>query len=142
MEAKGDILVASNQPIQRSSGNPTVKEVNFKDYFSAMALVLKSNNPVLRDLGIQNDLKMQISVDPSSMEILANLEITGDNSVGVIGKVIKAMLAAANHIERIEDTYRQNRNSDAYPGSDSMEADSTIDTSGDYAYADSIALPA
>lgn len=142
MEAKGDILVASNQPIQRSSGNPTVKEVNFKDYFSAMALVLKSNNPVLRDLGIQKDLKMQISVDPSSMEILANLEITGDNSVGVIGKVIKAMLAAANHIERIEDTYRQNRNSDAYPGSDSMEADSTIDTSGDYAYADSIALPA
>lgn len=108
VEAKEDMLILSNHDIHSSNNNPTVEKVNFADKMAAMAITLDRNNPLMKDLNVDQDLTMSFSVEPESMEMNLNLTVDGgDSSVGVIGKVAKIILNLVQQSEKLERQWNE-----------------------------------
>ncbi len=98
--AKDDILVLSNHKIEKSD-NPVVDNIDFDNYIFASGVYLSKDNPLMKDLGVKNDVKMEITVGGKSLETNMTLEMEGESSTGIIEKIIKTVIGIAEESEKL-----------------------------------------
>lgn len=132
--SRGDLLIFSNHDIKESNGNPTVKAGGFDKANAVLALVLKKDNKLAKDLGLRRDIQAIFSCDVKGMEGTLKLSMDGDKSVGIIGKMAKEVLEVVNNANKIAEKYDAVSRiySDYYGYYDSY----------DYGYADTVASDA
>lgn len=132
--SRGDLLIFSNHDIKESNSNPTVKAGGFDKANAVLALVLKKDNKLAKDLGLRSDIQAIFSCDVKGMEGTLKLSMDGDKSVGIIGKMAKEVLEVVNNANKIAEKYDavSRRYSSYYGYYDSY----------DYDYADTVASDA
>ncbi len=133
LEAKDDILVLSNNKIKDDNNNPVVENVSFGNYIAAAGVYLSKDNPLMKDLKVKNDVKVAFTIDGQTLETTMTLEMDGDNSTGIIGKFVKAIISATEQIEKIMEERYAASNDDYYddgftPEPDMWEEPAVADT--------------
>lgn len=132
----GNFIAIANHDIKESNDNPLVKSSDLDDYLSVFCMGLTSDNKLMRDLYIKNNVKLTFGCKSGSLETNMVLEIDGDKDTGIIAKAAKIVLAIINHADDIEQKVKS-MNPNPYP---SWEADSdTVVAYEDYYDADSLA---
>ncbi len=126
IEAKEDVLILSNRQIKANNNNPVLKCMKLDGAWGVVGLMLAKSNPLMRDLGIDSDVQASISFDTKSMETTLSVVVNGDNSVGIIGKLLKAGVSISQRADQIEEKFFYSR----YGGSEWDDI---------YDYADTIA---
>ncbi len=101
-----DILVISNRPVSSVNTNAAVKSFPFNDYISAGVLDLPSDNPLMKQLGIDADVQISgVSLMPD-FESEMCLKITGS---GVKGGILARLADIIVTISESEDAYNRLR---------------------------------
>lgn len=92
-KAVGNFVVIANHAISTAANNEVVKEVPFKDYSSACALLLNKNNKLLKDLGIDSGFKAVIASGKSIGEMSLTVTVDGKQE-GFIANTASLIMAA------------------------------------------------
>ena len=126
LEAKDDVLILSNRPVKKHKDNATVQEVSFKDKLAAIGLVLPRTIPLMRDFGLENDAKMEMSFDAKEFEFSMEMALTGQESVGFIEKFVKSIQQIESRQDQLREKWQDERHRRLYetPDTDSMYSDS------------------
>lgn len=104
LEAKGDMLVLANHKIKNSNNNPTVKALSFDKGTAAMAIVLNKDNELMRQLGLENNALLKATFNYKTCTFDMTFTMDGDSSVGIIGKVAKAIVDLVDRGNELERT--------------------------------------
>lgn len=88
--AESDVLVLSNSKIESGNRNPVVKAIDFTSRFSALGLFLGNDNKIMKDLGLDNSLKAEISADASKSEGYIVVDVDGGKGSGLVEKLLYA----------------------------------------------------
>lgn len=95
------MLVISNRPIGKDNDNPCVAAMPFQNYSNASALVLKRDNPLMRDFGLDYNIFLTGYSDPATFESEGRLQIDGGGNEGVVAKIIKIIIAISKQSRSI-----------------------------------------
>lgn len=135
-EAKGNMLVLANHTIKEGNNNVAVKDVKWGNALGGMALVFEKNNALLKDLDVNSSLKIVTTFDKVG-EATAEIEMDGDDSVGILGKFAKTLISLAKTGEDLAKKFYQpsyaSYDSSAF---DSDYADSDYSSEPDYSYSE------
>lgn len=96
VEAKDNYLVLSNRPIKQYS-NAVLQDMSLKNKKSIAVLDMPKNNELLNDFGIEDHVKIVLSSDVKTKEVVMELEFGEPGKGGLLGKIIKT-------IENVEKT--------------------------------------
>ena len=91
----------ANHAISTEADNKVVKEVPFKDYSCACALLLDKNNKLLKDLGIDNGIKAVVASGKSIGEISLTVTVDGKQE-GFIANTASLILAANAKVQEAQ----------------------------------------
>ena len=70
-------------------------------YSNASALVLKRDNPLMRDFGLDYNIFLTGYSDPATFESEGRLQIDGGGNEGVVAKIIKIIIAISKQSRSI-----------------------------------------
>lgn len=107
------ILVISNRPIGKDNDNPCVAAMPFQNYSNASALVLKRDNPLMRDFGLDYNIFLTGYSDPATFESEGRLQIDGGGNEGVVAKIIKIIIAVSKQSRSISARFSEPDESDS-----------------------------
>ena len=110
VKAVDNFLVVANHPIKENNNNALIKSTDLTDYLFAFCIGLNKQDRLMRDLGVNNDVKLTMGCKPKTLESAMTLEIDGDRSTGVIAKAIKIALGIAANAEELERRLSGRRN--------------------------------
>ncbi len=133
-----NFIVLANHPIQESNDNALVKETNLADNLAAFCIGLDKDNKLMRDLDVDNNVRLIAYTKPNVMESSMVLEIDGNNDGGVIAKFAKIVIKIMDQSKDIERRFEN-----AYtPEEDYGPADTVLTASDEYdtEYADTAAV--
>ncbi len=102
-EAEGNVLVFSNRSISKGEGNLTVQSVDFGGSIGTAALVLGKDSPLLRDLGLEEGLRLTCSADAEAQETSLVLGIDGDEGTGIVERMARACLQLASRAYEMQE---------------------------------------
>lgn len=100
-KAVDNFVVIANHAISTEADNKVVKEVPFKDYSCACALLLDKNNKLLKDLGIDNGIKAVVASGKSIGEISLTVTVDGKQE-GFIANTASLILAANAKVQEAQ----------------------------------------
>lgn len=102
-KAIDNILIISNCEINKIP-NPVVKNFDFDDYNASLILSLPNTDTLMKDLYIDNNIELSFSSDFDESELVANLNVSGDNG-GVISKLISIALSIESQEKALNERY-------------------------------------
>ena len=109
VEATDNHIVMSNNKIRKSGDNKVVKSFDFDKYIAASAFYMDRNNKMLRDLKVDNDIKVSFASNGENFESVMRIEVDGGASEGIIAKITKIVLDIANQEKSLENKWREHR---------------------------------
>ncbi len=98
VEAKDNYLVLSNRPIKQYT-NAVLQDLNLKNKNSIAVLDMPKDNELLNDFGIEDHVKIVLSSDVKTKEVVMELEFGEKGNGGFLGRIIKAII-------NVDDTMR------------------------------------
>lgn len=107
-ETKGNFLVISNHAVVKSgSANAVLKSLSFEDYILAAAFCVDRSNGLMRDLNINRDIALTLTVDAKKFESTLKLRVKGDGSDGIIARVAKIILDISAQGKKLSEEWAQ-----------------------------------
>ena len=113
-KAIDNFLVVANHPIKDNNNNALIKDTDLTGYLFAFCMGQNKNDKLMRDLEIDNSVKLTMGCKPKTLETTMTLEIDGDGNSGIIAKVIKIALGIAANAEELERRFERNFDSEYY----------------------------
>lgn len=100
-KCEGNLLAVSTHPIRRDH-NPVAGSVDCGRQLSTLGVVLNSENKLMRDFGIDNDLTAALTVSPDYKDVKLTFEIAGGPKEGFIAKLVKLAMEINKNSDAIE----------------------------------------
>ncbi|MGM9843194.1 MAG: hypothetical protein ACI30S_03105 [Muribaculaceae bacterium] len=133
---KDNFVIIANHPIRKGSCNSVVKNAGLGDALCAFFVGLNKDNKLMSDLNVKYDLELKVVVLPGKAEMQAELSVDGDDSRGLIAKIVKSAVGIANDAKEIEKKMGLNSRSYDY---DDFYVDS-VAVADEYYYGDTVAV--
>lgn len=102
IEAEGNLIVVANHDVRATGSCPALKAVDFGDYMAAAAISIEPGNKLFKDLELKNGVTLAAYSDPRKAESTLTVEVTGDEGLGIVGKLLKAGFRLRSNAEKIE----------------------------------------
>lgn len=115
VEAKGNYMVLSNRPIKQYD-NSVLKNLELENKSAIAVLDLPKGNELLKDFGIEDRVKVVLSSDVKTNEVMLELEFGETGKGGLMGRIMKAM-------EDVEESPALQRRRNAYEVYDEYSED-------------------
>lgn len=104
-KAEGNMLVFANHTIEKKNACPAVKALNFADYISAGVIAFAKSNPLMKDLGLDNDVLFTCTSDVEKMECTLKLKVSG--SAGVLANITQMVLGVVSRATQIQNKFTE-----------------------------------
>lgn len=109
-----NFVVLANHPISDSNSNDLVSNTDFTNYLSATCIGLDRGNRLMRDLHVDDDVKLMLTCKPQTLETSMTLEIKGEDKKGLIAKAAHIILGIVSQSRELDNRFNENRNDYEY----------------------------
>ena len=118
---KGNFVVIANHQVKQGSCNAVVKNAGLEKNIGALFLGLDRDNKLMCDLNVKYDTKLKMSCEPEKLHLKVEFVLDGDDSIGLIAKIAKAVIGVKNNAAEIKEIMGVTRTSYNYDIEDNAE---------------------